>query len=290
MGFNLFSLLHLDHATIMDDLGSASGVDMDYDGIPDTLEPFSHLGNTSGVDLDHDGIPDALEPFSQLGNASGVDLDHDGIPDALEPFNHIGNASGVDLDHDGIPDALEPFNHIGGVTQSVGDITDSEHWNMQEAPFSCAVAAQKGVIESITGQEIPEDTLAREAMTRGWYDPLSGTKTDAMSNLLELHGVSADTLHGLSIVDLAEALDKGEKVIAAVDSAEGTGLPTQGHAVWVTGIQQDSSNEWSVVLNDPGVPDGAGKIMSVDNFLNAWNDFGNTAAITETTGGIEGAA
>ena len=112
-----------------------------------------------------------------------------------------------------------------------------------------------------------------------------------MGNLLEANGIPVERKHGCSVVEMFDALNSGEKVIVGLDANEiwepqvdefGNPVeqPDQGHAVWVTGIQMDDNGQLDVVLNDSGVSDGAGKTVPMKHFLNAWDDYGNFATIT----------
>lgn len=77
-------------------------IDVDLDGIPDSVDGFISLdgdfiedSTDLDLDLDLNGIPDRLTP-------AFTDLDIDGIPDAVEPL-------GPDLDGDFLPDQIDPF-------------------------------------------------------------------------------------------------------------------------------------------------------------------------------------
>jgi len=59
-------------------------------------------------------------------------------------------------------------------------------------------------------------------------------------------------------------------------------MPDAGHAVSVTGVYQGDNGSWKVVINDPGYAHGAGRVVEAEHFLNAWNDFGRYAVITNT--------
>lgn len=178
----------------------------------------------------------------------------------------------------------------------IGDpYQDMQFIHMQEGMNSCAVAAQKEIIQSVLGKDIPEIELSYMAYKNGWYDPSAGTMPDNMGKLLEAYGIPVDRGYDYSLSDIGTALEKGEKVIVGINSNEiwnpqydEAGNPikqaTAGHAVWVTGLYQDDDGKWFVVMNDTGIADGKGETVAAEDFLNAWNDFDNFAVITNKDG------
>lgn len=97
--------------------------DSDGDGIPDASDPAPHIpgayrdGDGDGVidaldiDLDNDGIPDSVEGSEDsdgdgIPNLADRDSDNDGIPDILE-------AGGRDMNGDGVADDLTDTNGNG---------------------------------------------------------------------------------------------------------------------------------------------------------------------------------
>jgi len=50
--------------------------------------------------------------------------------------------------------------------------------------------------------------------------------------------------------------------------------PPMGHAVWVTGIDQQPDGSFVVLLNDPGAPFGEIEAVPLEDFVNAWEDNG----------------
>lgn len=168
---------------------------------------------------------------------------------------------------------------------------DEQYWRPQESDYSCAISSQGEVLEALTGERIPEEELARLADECGWYDPACGTPPEAVGSILEAYGIPVDRAYDLGITDLFDALARGEKVIVGLDANEiwsprldehGTPIeqPDAGHAVWVTGMEMGDDGKVSVILNDTGKPDGAGCRVDVEDFLNAWDDFGNLAVTT----------
>ena len=159
---------------------------------------------------------------------------------------------------------------------------------VQNGP-SCAINAQLGVIESLTGHRIGEADAARFAEQQGWYNPESGTPREYMAELLTHHGIETDVHPHGSIQELAQALEQGDHVIVAVnaeeiwsplrdlDSGEVIPQPDGGHAVWITGFDPHPDGTFSVIMNDSGLPGGVGQMraVSLEDFMEAWKDFDN---------------
>ena len=90
---------------------------------------------------------------------------------------------------------------------------------------------------------------------------------------------------GLDLKGLESLLDQGLKIQATVDYAElhvdwltralnDLGLIDDSpHSVMPIGIEHTPNGSF-VVINDPGVPDGAGQRIPADAFMDAWADRG----------------
>lgn len=243
-------------------------------------------------DWDGDGVPDYADywsgaegygPLPNIDGGGGIDeIDLQGlaageVPALLDAFDGTEDTALTDL----LP---------GGFTQG-NPWDDAAYWQQQEAPYSCAVAAQRGVLESIYQRQFSEHELAQVSLEQGWHDPVAGTPPDALGRLLEYHGVRVEDRFGTPWSAVLEAWDRGDEVIVPLDASEmwhpqagpnGQLLeqPDLGHAVWVTGRHQDAKGEWHVVVNDPGRPDGRAMVVSLADFENAWEDFGRRSFIT----------
>jgi hypothetical protein len=231
------------------------------------------------------------DPFDAYDDYHHDDSFHHPYQEELyyhDPYEGFG-VQGINIG--GTDDDLYTSN-LGGTI--IGDpSSEIDYIQMQEGLYSCAVASQKGIIESILGKEIPEIELSYDAYSHGWYNPSAGTMPEHTGKILEEYGIPVDRGFERSITDLAEALQNGEKVMVGLDASEiwngridmdgnPMELPNQGHVVWVTGIVEDDSGHWSVVMNDSGIPNGAGEVVPLEHFLNAWEDYGNFAVITNT--------
>jgi hypothetical protein len=170
---------------------------------------------------------------------------------------------------------------------------DADCWHRQEGNSSCAVVAQIGVYESITGQEISEAEACRIAQENGWYDPESGTTPENVGKFLEYSGIPIEQRYDATLVDIADALERGDKVIVGLDANEiwypardpETGAPMEqsnaGHAVWITGIDPEPDGSVKIILNDSGTPDGQMMVVNAEDFLNAWADYGNLLVVAD---------
>lgn len=170
-------------------------------------------------------------------------------------------------------------------------IQEAQFWHEQTSPTSCALVAQTNIYESITGEHLSEDEICRIAEANCWYSCESGTPLSSVGNILNALGVPTEQRYEATLVDVAEALERGNKVIVGLDANEiwtplrdaTTDEPIEqsdaGHAVWVTGIDQEPDGSVKIILNDSGNPDGQMNAVDAKDFLNAWYDFGNFLAI-----------
>ena len=106
------------------------------------------------------------------------------------------------------------------------------------------------------------------------------------SRILDHYGIEHEDSYDNSIEDLVESLNDGHRVIVAVDSEEywygendGDDYYTPGdgvnHAVEVIGIDNSDPDNPMIILNDSGVPDGAGLLIPMETFMDAWEDGNN---------------
>lgn len=192
----------------------------------------------------------------------------------------LGQAGGWDLPDDLLGEGYE----IGAGTFDpaldaviVGDpVHDMGFWHEQQSDDTCAIAAQDFVIESLTGRDVSERELFLEAERNGWYVPGEGTTSADMDRLVASYGIPVEE-HALgSIGELETDLAEGDKVIVGVNGEELWQLdppgafPAPDHAVEVIGVVDTPSGEM-VVLNDSGTPDGAGEMVPLERFLDAWS-------------------
>lgn len=201
-----------------------------------------------------------------------------------------------------LTESYVPYEHTWSPSQfdGVGDpLGEAEFWRLQNGN-SCAVNAQLSIIESITGTVIPEATACDWLEGQGYYDPATGTSLDGMNKLVESQGIPTEMSTGATIDDLADALDRGDGVIVALNAQEiweplrdaQTGEVVAqpgayGHAVMITGIDQAEDGSFTVIMNDSGHPEGQMRAVALEDFLEAWNDYDNTMIVAD--GGADAA-
>jgi hypothetical protein len=169
---------------------------------------------------------------------------------------------------------------------------EAPHWRQQAGGSSCAVVAQVGVYESLTGNQVSETDASNYAQSQGWFSPQTGTSIPYIGKLLNAWGIATYGGYNSTINELASALQKGDKPIVALDAYE-IWYPTRdiygnpveyidgGHAVWVTGIDVKPDGSINVILNDSGTLYGKSETVSFTDFYNAWQDTGYFASIAD---------
>lgn len=193
----------------------------------------------------------------------------------------------------------------GHLVAEVGDVEGTlDAWHYQGPTNACAIVAQGSIIELLTGEPFDQELAMTWLEEQGYFSPEGGTTLTDMTRLLEAHGVP-HAEGSFDVGQIYDALADGKEVMVALDANEiwfpqegPDGLPLEwhrpgGHAVWVTGIGYDeASGEWKVVLNDSGHPNGKASMVSLADFVNATDDYGNFAVIVEpsTDADTKGAA
>jgi hypothetical protein len=224
--------------------------------------------NLKGIDVDGDG---EIDVFTTDLNEDGNDS-YLGFIDTSTDTQLISN-----VDHDRV--------YLG---ETYGDpANDAEHWHQQSHPDTCAVVSQEFILDELGEQfgiEFHEQELRQLAYNCGWYTPGGGTPMMDVGKLLEAHGVPVERESAASLADIAQKLAEGEKVIVGVNAetiwhgsstdplANYPGIPGQSanHAVQVIGINNDDPNNPTVILNDPGTPNGQALEVPAQQFMNAW--------------------
>lgn len=176
---------------------------------------------------------------------------------------------------------------------------DAHYWQPQTTAFTCAVQAQRGIIEAFTGQPISEAQLVYDATAHGWLTN-RGMSPHDVGNLLELYGIPCHVRTGATIGELMAELAQGHKVIVGVDAGEmwrqdhpleDFFQQSADHAIWVTGIDFSDPAHPKVIINDSGDPTGAGKAYDLALFKDAWRDSGFFYVATDhAPPGLAGAA
>jgi hypothetical protein len=222
--------------------------------------------------VDHDVDGAALV----TGDPGSLAVEPGGLLDPLPDLSGMDPAVGV---HD-----------LSQVTCGVGTPdADAAHWHFQGNEQACAVASQGSIIESLTGVPFDQAAAGQWLQAQGWYDPATGTRPEDLTRLFDAFGVPT-TSGSTTVTGLWDALAAGDKVMVTLDANEiwhpqhdpATGAPLEslqpaGHAVWVTGIEQDATGAWKVVLNDSGHEGGRAETVALADFVNAWDDYDNQA-------------
>ena len=126
-------------------------------------------------------------------------------------------------------------------------------------------------------------------------DNFSHPGWDVVPMLLKHYGVQTHMGHAKHFSTIVKEIETGNKIIAFIDATEtwendyvsriqsdtdnlringetGTQFYSQNHALWITGINRSDPQNPMIVVNDPGVPDGAAKEYPLEQFLAAWED------------------
>lgn len=156
--------------------------------------------------------------------------------------------------------------------------TDLENWHMQTETNSCAICCQEFVAEQLLDQEFSEEEMTKFATEQGWYNPETGTTISDVGKLLETVGLEVEREYNQTLSDVFGELENGHKVIVGVnnmilDNPEFAELPgyRANHAVEVIGVDYSNPEGVQVILNDSGVPDGKGRMVSAETFAKAWD-------------------
>jgi hypothetical protein len=226
------------------------------------------------------GSPDIVLPESLSQEFTGT---ADLAASAGDVMSSIMDTLGFNTEDVSFP--WSPPENVDGTPASfvVGEPDDGvPYWEPQTTGFTCAVQAQRGIIEAITGEDVSESQLVYEATVNGWLTDAGMSPSD-VGKLLELHNIPCHSAVDASVGDLIRELAQGNKVIVGVDSGElwGDDFPLEDfvsqssdHAVWVTKVDFSDPDNPTVAINDSGDPAGAGKVYELNDFVDAWEDSG----------------
>jgi hypothetical protein len=166
--------------------------------------------------------------------------------------------------------------------------TDEQYWLYQGNAGTCAPTSVAMVIADITGVPLPSnESVVERALDLGLISFEEGADVDQawsgmtdseIIKLIESYGVDVTLTHDNTLDDLTAALDEGHAVMVGVDADEvwyGTeddasdGGHGVDHELVVTGVDTENG---LVYLNDPALPDGAGVVVPLEQFMDAWAD------------------
>lgn len=185
----------------------------------------------------------------------------------------------------------EFFQKITGDRESAEERYDiseaTEEWHMQKEPYSCANACQAFIINEYLDVDVAEEALNAYAREQNWLQA-DGTAYEDVGNLLEMYGIETNRYWDASFQDIKAELDQGDRVIVAVynaalddDWCDLLPIASANHAIEVIGIDDSNPFDVKVIINDPGVADGCGKVISLDTFNDARSTSGGFMAVAE---------
>jgi hypothetical protein len=254
---------------IHDGCADVRSVDTDGDGVADTT---AYL-----YDDNHDGTIDNAVLHGTHGNQF-VDLAHGLVVSDDDGDLMVDHVQHIDPIHIELPQPGDEAGHAGFGADHHGIVGDPYHdvhaWEPQQTDHSCATMSQGFVLEQLTGVNVPEAQLDAIAAAHGW-DVGGGTAPSDVGNLLEHFGVDSSEIWEGGDGWLDEPLDN-------LGIMPGS---SPDHCVEVIGIDKSDPAHPMVILNDPGHPDGAGMMVPMDVFEDAWADSGHF--MCHTTGAFD---
>jgi len=158
---------------------------------------------------------------------------------------------------------------------------EEDIWHIQDMPDTCAIVSQEYILDSCLERDFTEAKLVNHAIDKGYYTPGCGTFMYDVGNLLEDYDFTVERTEGNEFNDILEKLNNNQKIIVGVDSNEIWAnssseqlkdlffMPEANHAIQVIGYNNESQ---TVILNDPGHPDGKGMKVNLHDFKKAWQD------------------
>jgi len=168
---------------------------------------------------------------------------------------------------------------------------DMENWHFQSEENSCVVSCQEFVAEQLLGGDFSEQKMIEYAGKRGWYDPGEGTSAGDTGKLLEEMGLQVERRYQTTLEQAIRELETGAKVICGVNNMvlDRPALANRpdvsgNHVVQMIGIDYSDPKQSYVILNDPGVLNGRGRMVRLDTFMKAWKTAGNYAVIARKEG------
>ncbi len=259
-------------------------------------------GNETGVgssveEAGGETIIGPVEIENNIPEDDNIPLDQDGS----EPFDNenagasygelVGGVGNYDTAGDQQVDIFKTIDRSSGLWDDINSQvlgytygnpeTDVKLWKEQGYPDTCAIKCQEYILESFLDHDFTERELVAEAMEKGYYTPGSGTYEYNVGRILEDYDIDVQRSSYNTMDDIKEKLSMGQKIIVSIDSNEIWSnsideqlkdlnfMPQANHAVTVIGY--DDHND-TVILNDPGHPNGGGLEVSLKDFKNAWED------------------
>lgn len=295
-------------------------INSDFDQEPESF--FADLNNDGtlesrlqGIDTDNNGQLDSWAIESDINGdritdqtslIQEIDTDSDGLADTLVMQADLDGGV-IDVAADAVNEAGvgDSSNNFSNSCEAIGNPEiDLQYWEWQGNDMTCAIKSQEFILDQLGGKDFSQEELVDLATQNGWYTPGVGTPWEHVGSLLEVHGVAVERVNhedsSVAWEDLQQKLANGQKALVGVDADEiwnsngnddddrltnSWGIPGGGanHVVQVIGIENPSSDNPIVILNDPGTPEGKGLRVPASLFIDAWQDSGQYMVSTVST-------
>lgn len=253
----------------------------------DRVEPASELPDWVRKNLEGDKPERQLDILEILGNIVReiFHIPSEKVVDTVKSFDPAESFDPADVVH------TVEVNDTAEVADTVEERYDVDEatdvWHVQTEPYSCANACQEFIIDEYLNIDVQEEDLNAYARENNWLQE-GGTSLEDVGNLLEAYGIETHRYMNADFADIKEALNNGDRVIVAVynaaldeDWSDSTPVVTANHAIEVIGVDDSDPNNVKVIINDPGVEDGCGKVVSLDTFNQARDGSGGFMVVAE---------
>lgn len=229
----------------------------------DSYEMIKEEKLADGLVLRHFELEPKAEKLSEQEKLSPTDYTSDSYYDASGVF-HPGQ---IELDK--LTDAA--MEYISGDLQE-----DLSQWSRQSEQSSCAINAQRFVINALTDSDISEEEIIKKATDLKIYHEDVGTYPVDTGKLSEAYGLEYEQVEQAALEDLEGVHEAGGKTIVGINHLKLAypnlfGFYRADHAVQVVGIDRNDPEDVRVILNDPGRDDGKGLSVPADVFLKTWD-------------------
>lgn len=171
-----------------------------------------------------------------------------------------------------IPDPVW-FTQLDGERSGAEIAEDLDHWFQQTTNYTCGPASVVAIINDFGDAPVVSETgvsvyaAENDLLHREW-----GILPEGLAQTMTAHGVPAKVVGNGSWELVDELLDSGRAVVLGVDASQYWDVPEGagplGHAVRIVDVDLEAG---VAVLSDPGVANGQGLVVSLDDLDRAWN-------------------
>lgn len=245
-----------------------------------SAQPAEHLAET----------PEIFRKFEQFAQ-SAAERPHSGMEQALRNLEKLEEKTprtGMEQVFRNL-EAMEPKESAGNAEQLRDMENAKDVWHLQERNNTCAIACSEFIINEFQETNVTEGELREFVESRGWLRE-GGMSMGNAAKLLKHYGVESRLTESASYAELKEALSGRDRVIVGVNNVS---ICTEwcdqypafsaNHAIEVLDIDESDPKDVKVIINDPGVKDGCGKAVGLENFMDAWRT-GNNMMLTALRG------